>query len=216
MFRRIALTIGSLGLLATCITGTASAAPAAQDPAPFSRPADSAPVPQLAVPQPSGKGLPRVISPADAARIDASADPAAAAATTAGPLFIQNFNSAKCLVAQGTANSTTLFQYGCAFFDDQYWYAVMDSSGYVQLKNYNSGKCMVVQGTANGAQAFQYTCGNWADQQWALDLDTTDTYVMLRNRNSGKCLVLQGKTDGAVPFQFSCNGAYGDQWWKFV
>ncbi|MFI8342949.1 RICIN domain-containing protein [Streptomyces sp. NPDC085639] len=161
MFRRTALAIGSPGLLATSLTGTATAAPG-----PVTAP--PATVPQVAVPQPTGNPLPKVISPADSDRIAGSADPAAAAAA-ATPVFVQNYNSAKCPVAQGHTNGTALIQYSCSYFADQYWYAVMDSSGHVWLENYNSGKCTVVQGAANGAQAFPYDCNSgYADQWWSL------------------------------------------------
>ncbi|WP_097913162.1 RICIN domain-containing protein [Streptomyces sp. b84] len=157
----------------------------------------------------AGQGLPPLISPQEARRISASADPARAAADA---YRVKNDNSGKCLAAQGSGDSTPTIQFDCSTFADQYWYFVGDSYSNVQLRNFNSGKCLLVRGGANGAIAVQYPCLNYPDQKWDVRFDPNGNgHYMLANRNSGKCLV--DHRNGSNPYQFSCNSGYQDQWW---
>ncbi|MFE2166088.1 RICIN domain-containing protein [Streptomyces sp. NPDC059447] len=195
MLRRLALAIGSMGLVVASLSGPASAATITDD-----------------TPQRSVKERPTLMSPETARRVASSADPAAAAAAT-GAFRVRNYNSGKCLVVQGKGNGTRAIQYTCTTLDDQYWYFIGSSTDDVELRNFNSNKCLVVQGTENNSSAFQYDCHeNLADQRWQLRLDAGNHY-MLANRNSWKCLVVQGGGDGAVPFQYDCHENLDDQWW---
>ncbi|MFE2163681.1 RICIN domain-containing protein [Streptomyces sp. NPDC059447] len=189
MFRRIGLALGSIGLLATVLTGTASA--------------EESPAPQQL-----GQGLPKVISPAEAESRIASGGEGVAS----GDAFaFANRNSGKCLVVQGRENGKRAMQYTCGGFWDQRWYLVGSDLSHVQVQNANSGKCLVAQGYDTGAQAFQYTCGNYEDQFWMVS-PSGDGGFNLSNRNSLQCLVVQGMLNGAIPFQYHCEN-FKDQIW---
>ncbi|MEU9961878.1 RICIN domain-containing protein [Streptomyces sp. NPDC050982] len=137
--------------------------------------------------------------------------------SAAAYLRIANYNSRKCLVAQGPNNGAPAFQTDCASFIDQYWQleSVGTHGGYTafRIRNYNSGKCLVVQGPNNGSQGFQFDCASFVDQYWWPVIDTTGNYMMLQNVNSGKCLVVQGTANGSRAFQFDCHSEFADQWW---
>ncbi|MEU3772274.1 RICIN domain-containing protein [Streptomyces sp. NPDC032472] len=130
---------------------------------------------------------------------------------------IQNINSGKCLVAQGTSDGGRAFQYGCSWqFEDQKWWldwSYDDGQGKAMIKNSNSGKCLTVQGYSDGARAFQYQCGPFADQIWELD-STSEGGFQIRNIHSQKCLVVQGLQDGNGAIQATCDSRFADQRWK--
>lgn len=133
---------------------------------------------------------------------------------------LTNFNSGKCLVAQGPNDGSLAFQYDCSWYGDQWWQLEPTGDGDYWIRNENSGKCLVVQGDADGARAFQYTCLTdlkYYDQHW---LKISDPYLrgrgyQLVNANSGKCLVVQGGANGAPAFQYSCLD-YNDQYWQIL
>ncbi|MEV7601261.1 RICIN domain-containing protein [Kitasatospora sp. NPDC089797] len=142
-----------------------------------------------------------------------AADGKQPASLTAGGMHVQNANSNKCLVAQGTANNAGAFQYDCASFADQNWSLVPTAwTNTYQLQNVNSNKCLVVQGGANGSGAFQYDCASFADQYWTLTPTSWSDAYQLRNMNSGKCLVVQGTANGSGAFQYDC-ASFADQYW---
>ncbi|MFE2166599.1 RICIN domain-containing protein [Streptomyces sp. NPDC059447] len=190
MLRRIAIALGSLGLIATAATGTASA---------------DSPAPQL---QPTGKAHSKVVTPAEAQSLAA----AQGLSSVVPGVYerLENANSGKCLLVQGYANGNKAVQYDCTTFDDEYWLRE-GTATHFRLRNLNSQKCLVVQGGANGAQAFQYDCANYEDQYW-YPKNFGYTAVGIQNWNSAKCLVAQGYGNSPV-FQYDCVGLADQRWY---
>lgn len=140
-----------------------------------------------------------------------------AGAFAAATSRLQNLNSLKCLLIQGTANDAPAVQYNCTDYADEKWtfeYVGLEvSRQYWRIRNVNSGKCLVARGYFD--DAVQSACANYADQHWFIDYDEYQPYVRLINRNSRFCLTAKGTANGTRVGQSYCD-EFADEWWYMV
>jgi hypothetical protein len=125
---------------------------------------------------------------------------------------VENVNSGKCLLVQGTASNSPAVQYTCANYADQKWSFAQGQSGYVLIVNGNSQKCLVSR--TSESQAVQSGCNaSYSDQNW--QLAAAGNFFQLKNKATGMCLVARGGSNGAPVVKTTC-AAYADQFWALT
>ncbi|WTW99915.1 RICIN domain-containing protein [Streptomycetaceae bacterium NBC_01309] len=145
------------------------------------------------------------------------------------PVYIQNVNSSKCLVARGGQDSM-VEQTGCEpssswGWTDQRWYVRMEtypgtsSPKDYQFVNVMSGLCLTVRGYMRNEPAVVAPCDfaqsgspYWSDQRWI-----QPSIGAMQNRHSQQCLVGRGGgLDQPPPVQFPCDPQlFHDQLWNW-